>query len=72
MTDHPTIRAPRPLKTWREAREAWERAYIRLALRRCRGNVSQVARLLKMNRKNAYEIMRRTGTDPTAYRRRLA
>jgi len=40
--------------------KAWERAYIDAALRMTRGNMSQAARLLGVNRTTLY---RRIGTD---------
>jgi len=42
---------------------AWERAYIEAALRITRGNVSQAAKLLGINRTTLYKKMKRLGLD---------
>ena len=37
-------------------------------LRRCDGNISRAARLAKKDRKDFYDVIRRTGVDPTEFR----
>ena len=42
--------------------------YVVGLLRRCGGNISRAARLAKKDRKDFYDVIRRTGVDPTEFR----
>lgn len=48
----------------REAREAFERAYLQQQLRRAEGSVAQLARLTGMERTHLYRKLRALGIDP--------
>ncbi|WP_026321067.1 sigma-54-dependent transcriptional regulator [Arhodomonas aquaeolei] len=48
----------------REAREAFERAYLQRQLRRAEGSVAQLARLSGMERTHLYRKLRALGIDP--------
>ncbi len=52
---------PSKLVPLREAREAFEREYLARALRYCRGNVSQAARLLGLERSHLYRKLKALG-----------
>ena len=54
--------------SFKEAKRAFETRYITGLLRRCAGNISRAARLAKKDRKDFYDVIRRTGVDPTAFR----
>jgi two-component system, NtrC family, response regulator GlrR len=56
------------LPPMREAREAFDRAYLEEALRRSGGNVSAASRLAGRNRTDFYHLMRRHGIDAGAFR----
>lgn len=60
---------PENVPSFREAKRAFETRYVEALLRRCRGNISQAARLAKKDRKDFYDVIRRTGVDPSQYRR---
>ncbi|MEZ4394594.1 MAG: sigma-54 dependent transcriptional regulator [Polyangiales bacterium] len=51
----------RPLPPLKEAREAFERAYITEVLRRAGGNVTAAARVAGRNRTDFYDLLRRHG-----------
>ncbi|MBX3231293.1 MAG: sigma-54-dependent Fis family transcriptional regulator [Labilithrix sp.] len=53
--------APPPL---REARDAFERAYVHAILKRSGGNVTAAAKLAERNRTDFYDLMRRHGVTP--------
>lgn len=57
----PAAASPPPL---REAREAFERAYLDMILQRSNGNVSAAAKLAGRNRTDFYDLMRRHGRSP--------
>lgn len=59
---------PEQVPSFRDAKRAFETRYVEALLRRCRGNISQAARLAKKDRKDFYDVIRRTGVDPSAYR----
>ena len=50
------------------AKRAFETRYVEGLLRRCAGNISRAARLAKKDRKDFYDVIRRTGVDPTEFR----
>ncbi|MCA9577702.1 MAG: sigma-54 dependent transcriptional regulator [Polyangiales bacterium] len=52
----------------REAREAFDRAYLEEALRRADGNVTAAARIAGRNRTDFYELLRRYDVDVAAFR----
>jgi two-component system response regulator GlrR len=54
--------------SFKDAKRAFETRYVEGLLRRCSGNISRAARLAKKDRKNFYEVIRRTGVDPSAFR----
>lgn len=55
--------------SFREAKRAFESRYVESLLRLCEGNISQAARLAKKDRKDFYDVIRRTGVDPALFRR---
>ncbi|HVP31981.1 MAG TPA: sigma 54-interacting transcriptional regulator [Myxococcota bacterium] len=54
--------------SFKDAKRAFETRYVVGLLRRCRGNISRAARLAKKDRKDFYDVIRRTGIDPTTFR----
>jgi len=54
--------------SFKEAKRAFETRYVVGLLRRCKGNISRAARLAKKDRKDFYDVIRRTGIDPTDFR----
>ena len=55
--------------SFRDAKRAFEARYVQSLLRLCDGNISQAARLAKKDRKDFYDVIRRTGVDPSLFRR---
>ncbi len=56
------------IPSFKEAKRAFETRYVVNLLRRCAGNISRAARLAKKDRKDFYDVIRRTGIDPTQFR----
>jgi two-component system response regulator GlrR len=54
--------------SFKEAKRAFETRYVEGLLRRCGGNISRAARLAKKDRKDFYDVIRRTGVDPSEFR----
>lgn len=54
--------------SFKEAKRAFETRYVVGLLRRCSGNISRAARLAKKDRKDFYDVIRRTGVDPADFR----
>jgi two-component system response regulator GlrR len=54
--------------SFKEAKRAFETRYVEGLLTRCSGNISRAARLAKKDRKDFYDVIRRTGVDPTRFR----
>jgi len=54
--------------SFKEAKRAFETRYVIGLLRRCGGNISRAARLAKKDRKDFYDVIRRTGVDPADFR----
>jgi two-component system response regulator GlrR len=54
--------------SFKEAKRAFETRYVTGLLRRCSGNISRAARLAKKDRKDFYDVIRRTGVDPSDFR----
>jgi len=54
--------------SFKEAKRAFERRYVEGLLRRCAGNISRAARLARKDRKDFYDVLRRTGIDPASFR----
>jgi two-component system response regulator GlrR len=54
--------------SFKEAKRAFERRYVSMLLRRCDGNISRAARLARKDRKDFYDVLRRTGLDPSQFR----
>ncbi|HKA14529.1 MAG TPA: sigma 54-interacting transcriptional regulator [Myxococcota bacterium] len=59
---------PDQIPSFKDAKRAFERRYVTGLLRRCDGNISRAARLAKKDRKDFYDVIRRTGVDPTEFR----
>lgn len=57
------------LPTLRDARDAFECAYLDAVLARTSGNVAQAARLAGRNRTDFYDLMRRHGRSASAFKR---
>ncbi|MGH0037043.1 MAG: sigma-54-dependent transcriptional regulator [Myxococcota bacterium] len=55
--------------SFKEAKRSFETRYVKGLLRRCGGNISRAARLAKKDRKDFYDVIRRTGVDPQEFRR---
>jgi two-component system, NtrC family, response regulator GlrR len=51
----------RPLPSLKDARDAFERAYLVEVLRRANGNVTAAARVAGRNRTDFYDLLRRHG-----------
>jgi two-component system response regulator GlrR len=60
--------AKEEVPSFKEAKRAFETRYVTGLLRRCGGNISRAARLAKKDRKDFYDVIRRTGVDPEAFR----
>jgi two-component system response regulator GlrR len=58
----------REIPSFKEAKRAFETRYVVGLLRRCGGNISRAARLAKKDRKDFYDVIRRTGVDPSEFR----
>ena len=56
------------IMSFKEAKRAFETRYVTGLLRRCEGNISRAARLAKKDRKDFYDVIRRTGVDPQQFR----
>jgi two-component system response regulator GlrR len=54
--------------SFKEAKRAFETRYVEILLQRCGGNISHAARLAKKDRKDFYDVIRRTGVDPALFR----
>jgi two-component system response regulator GlrR len=54
--------------SFKEAKRAFETRYVVGLLERCGGNISRAARLARKDRKDFYDVIRRTGVDPSAFR----
>ncbi|APR83330.1 Response regulator of zinc sigma-54-dependent two-component system [Minicystis rosea] len=57
-----------PLPTLKDARDAFERAYLVEALRRCTGNVAAAARAAGRNRSDFYDLLRRHQISPAEFK----
>lgn len=57
-----------PLPSFKEAKRAFETRYVESLLRRCGGNISRAARLARKDRKDFYDVIRRTGVNPEDFR----
>lgn len=57
-----------PVPSFKEAKRAFETRYVESLLRRCAGNISRAARLAKKDRKDFYDVIRRTGVNPEDFR----
>jgi DNA-binding NtrC family response regulator len=60
-----------PLPPLREARDAFEKAYIIESLKRSGGNVAAAARVAGRNRTDFYELLRRHGLSPASFKESL-
>jgi two-component system response regulator GlrR len=57
-----------PLPSFKEAKRAFEARYVESLLRRCGGNISRAARLARKDRKDFYDVIRRTNINPEDFR----
>lgn len=71
MTRYATAEAPAP-PPLREARDAFERAYLDAVLSRSNGNVTAAAKLAGRNRTDFYDLMRRHGRSPQDHKKEPA
>ena len=62
------LAADQDFPSFKEAKRAFETRYVEGMLRRCGGNISRAARLAKKDRKDFYDVIRRTGVDPSRFR----
>lgn len=53
----------------RDARDAFERAYLQTVLRRARGNVTVASRVAGRNRTDFYELLRRRRVTPSDFKK---
>ena len=56
------------IPSFKDAKRAFETRYVISLLRRCGGNISRAARLARKDRKDFYDVIRRTGIDPANFR----
>jgi two-component system response regulator GlrR len=54
--------------SFKDAKRIFETRYVEGLLRRCSGNISRAARMAKKDRKDFYDVIRRTGVDPGQFR----
>ncbi len=54
--------------SFKDAKRAFETRYVEVLLRRCSGNITRAARMAKKDRKDFYDVIRRTGIDPGQFR----
>ena len=54
--------------SFKEAKRAFETRYVVGLLKRCQGNISRAARLARKDRKDFYDVIRRTGVNPSSFR----
>jgi two-component system response regulator GlrR len=54
--------------SFKDAKRAFETRYVEGLLRRCSGNISRAARLARKDRKDFYDVIRRTGVNPQDFR----
>jgi two-component system response regulator GlrR len=59
---------PDEVPSFKDAKRAFETRYVVGLLRRCGGNISRAARLAKKDRKDFYDVIRRTGVNPSEFR----
>ena len=63
------VRRPdRPVTLLKEARDLFERDFLKAAMRRNRGNISRIASEVGLTRKNLYVKLERYGLDPKEFR----
>ena len=61
-------RGPDEIPSFKDAKRAFETRYVTGLLQRCGGNISRAARMAKKDRKDFYDVIRRTGIDPSQFR----
>jgi two-component system response regulator GlrR len=61
--------AKEEVPSFKEAKRAFEARYVSGLLRRCGGNISRAARLARKDRKDFYDVIRRTGIEPQDFRK---
>ena len=62
---------PRKKKTapFKQAKREFERAYVERVLRETKGNVTAAAVVAGKDRKDFYDLIRRTGVNPESFRK---
>ncbi len=60
--------ATEEVASFRDAKRTFEREYVTRVLKLCHGNISRAARIAKKDRKDFYDVIRRTGVDPAQFR----
>jgi two-component system response regulator GlrR len=58
-----------PLRTLKEARDAFEKTYLIMLLQACKGNVSQAARLAGKYRPDFYDLLKKHGLDHSSFKK---
>jgi two-component system, NtrC family, response regulator GlrR len=58
-----------PLRTLKEARDAFEKSYLIMLLQACKGNVSQAARLAGKYRPDFYDLLKKHGLDHSSFKK---
>ena len=58
-----------PLRTLKEARDAFEKSYLIMLLQACKGNVSQAARLAGKYRPDFYDLLKKHGLDQSSFKK---
>jgi two-component system response regulator GlrR len=58
-----------PLRTLKEARDAFEKTYLIMLLEACKGNVSQAARLAGKYRPDFYDLLKKHGLDQSSFKK---
>jgi len=66
----PQVAGPELVTSFKDAKRQFEKQYISQVLRASHGNISRAARLAQKDRKDFYDVMRRNGIDPRAFRGR--
>ena len=56
------------IPSFKEAKRAFETRYVSGCCAAAAGNISRAARLAKKDRKDFYDVIRRTGVDPADFR----
>lgn len=69
QTRQPAVPVPNEICTYKEAKEQFEKQYIRNLLRAARGNIAKAARLAGKYRTEVYGLIRKYSLDPREFKR---